>query len=106
MYLDNYNPHKTSATDAKADRGSGDQLAHNYKDFGNGRQGSGDQSAHNYEDFGNGRRCVALMSWEAGGSNCLEPLVIGAETGLPIADCDLMGRAFPELQVIFRQLNN
>ena len=46
-----------------------------------------------------GRRVTALLAAEAGGGNCLEPLVVGARLGLPVVDGDLMGRAFPELQV-------
>ncbi len=47
-----------------------------------------------------GPKIIALMSGEIGGSNCMEPLAVGAELGLPVADCDFMGRAFPELQVL------
>ena len=36
---------------------------------------------------------------EIGGANSVEPLVTGAELGLPIVDADGMGRAFPELQM-------
>ena len=42
---------------------------------------------------------AALMSAEIGGLNCMEPLVLGAELGIPVVDADGMGRAFPELQV-------
>jgi len=45
------------------------------------------------------KKIVAIMSAEIGGMNCLEPLIVGAELGLPILDCDGMGRAFPELQM-------
>lgn len=45
------------------------------------------------------KRIVALMSGEIGGMNALEPLIVGAELGMPILDCDGMGRAFPELQM-------
>ena len=38
------------------------------------------------------------MSAEIGGMNSIEPLILAAELGLPFADCDGMGRAFPELQ--------
>ena len=44
-------------------------------------------------------KIVAVMSAEIGGMNALEPLVVSARTGLPVVDCDGMGRAFPELQV-------
>lgn len=42
---------------------------------------------------------VALMSAEIGGSNAMEPLCVAASLGVPVLDCDGMGRAFPELQV-------
>ena len=44
-------------------------------------------------------RLVALMAGEVGGGNGIEPLVVGSKMGLPVVDGDLMGRAFPELQV-------
>ncbi|PRW56447.1 hydantoinase subunit beta [Chlorella sorokiniana] len=44
---------------------------------------------------------TALLSFEMGGGNGLEPLVVGAGSrmGLPVVDADLMGRAFPEMQM-------
>ena len=45
------------------------------------------------------RRITALMCTEAGGMNSIEPLLVGAHTGLPVVDVDGMGRAFPELQM-------
>jgi DUF917 family protein len=42
---------------------------------------------------------AAIMAGEVGGGNGLEPLVVGSRLGLPVVDGDLMGRAFPELQV-------
>eukprot|EP00775_Hariotina_reticulata_P011653 gene11653-11798_t len=36
---------------------------------------------------------------QVGGGNGLEPLAVGLELGLPVVDADLMGRAFPELQM-------
>lgn len=47
-----------------------------------------------------GRPLAALLCGEVGGGNCLDPLVTGARLGLPVLDADLMGRAFPELQVV------
>jgi hypothetical protein len=44
-----------------------------------------------------GRPVVALMSSEIGGSNALIPIAWAARMGLPVADADGMGRAFPEL---------
>lgn len=40
-----------------------------------------------------------MAGLQVGGGNCLEPLVVGSSLGLPVVDGDLMGRAFPELQV-------
>jgi hypothetical protein len=42
---------------------------------------------------------TALLCAEVGGGNALEPLAVGMEQGLPVVDADLMGRAFPELQM-------
>ena len=39
-----------------------------------------------------------VMPFEIGGSNALEPLIVAAELGIPVIDCDGAGRAFPELQ--------
>ena len=47
-----------------------------------------------------GPKIVAVMSAEIGGLNAMEPLVMAARTGMPVVDCDGMGRAFPELQVL------
>ncbi|XP_045192722.2 uncharacterized protein LOC123549023 [Mercenaria mercenaria] len=46
------------------------------------------------------KKIVALMSAETGGMNSIVPLVVGAALDLPILDCDGMGRAFPELQMM------
>lgn len=45
-----------------------------------------------------GRAVAALMPYEIGGGNGLLPLTWAARLGLPIADADGMGRAFPEMQ--------
>lgn len=45
------------------------------------------------------QRISALLCAEVGGGNALEPLAVGLEQGLPVVDADLMGRAFPELQM-------
>ena len=42
-----------------------------------------------------GRRLTALMTPEAAGTNAMEPLIVAANMGLPVLDCDGMGRAFP-----------
>lgn len=47
-----------------------------------------------------GRPIVALMSSEIGGSNALLPIAWATSMGLPVADADGMGRAFPELQQV------
>ena len=41
---------------------------------------------------------TALVCAEVGGLNSIQPLITGARLGLPVLDCDGMGRAFPELQ--------
>ena len=46
-----------------------------------------------------GRRARATMSIEAGGMNSIRPIYLGARLGLPVVDCDGMGRAFPEIQM-------
>ncbi|MEO1988204.1 MAG: DUF917 domain-containing protein [Martelella sp.] len=40
-----------------------------------------------------------IVCEEIGGSNAMEPLIVGGMTGLPVVDCDGMGRAFPEMQM-------
>ena len=39
------------------------------------------------------------MSCEAGGLNSTTPFTVAAELGIPLVDADMMGRAFPELQM-------
>lgn len=46
-----------------------------------------------------GRKIDAVLPIEIGGGNGLAPLVAAAELGVPIVDCDGMGRAFPESQM-------
>jgi DUF917 family protein len=46
-----------------------------------------------------GRPFTHLTSFEVGGMNSMLPIVAAAVTGLPLVDCDSMGRAFPELQM-------
>lgn len=46
-----------------------------------------------------GRTADATMPIECGGINSMIPLLVGAQTGLPVVDADGMGRAFPELQM-------
>ena len=47
-----------------------------------------------------GRNATAIMPAEIGGLNALLPVVMAARLGLPVVDCDGMGRAFPELQMV------
>ncbi len=46
-----------------------------------------------------GRKIDALVPGEIGGSNSVVPLVVSAQTLVPVVDADGMGRAFPELQM-------
>ena len=50
------------------------------------------------EEF-TGRRADALMCAEAGGLNSATPFCVASARGLPLVDGDLMGRAFPEIQM-------
>ena len=47
-----------------------------------------------------GRKVYATMPMEAGGLNSMFPIAAAARLGLPMVDCDGMGRAFPELQMV------
>lgn len=47
-----------------------------------------------------GKRAFATISIEAGGLNSTTPLGVAATLGLPLVDCDGMGRAFPEIQMV------
>jgi DUF917 family protein len=47
-----------------------------------------------------GQKVYAVFPMEIGGSNGLSPLVIAAEQDIPVVDCDGMGRAFPESQMV------
>ncbi len=51
-----------------------------------------------------GRQVAALMSAEIGGSNGLVPITWAARLGLPVADADGMGRAFPEVPQVTMHL--
>jgi DUF917 family protein len=46
------------------------------------------------------RKIDVLMPMEAGGVNSMLPFAAAARLGLPLADADGMGRAFPELQMV------
>ena len=43
-----------------------------------------------------GKKFKAIMLWEVGGNNGFQPFLAGAILGLPVVDCDAMGRAFPQ----------
>lgn len=47
-----------------------------------------------------GRPITAVMSIEAGGLNSMMPISVAASMNLPLVDCDGMGRAFPEIQMV------
>ena len=51
-----------------------------------------------------GRRVAALMASEIGGGNGVLPVTWCARMGLPLADADGMGRAFPEVPQVTMQL--
>ena len=46
-----------------------------------------------------GREITHIICAEVGGLNSTLPIVTAARTGLPMVDCDAMGRAFPEIQM-------
>ena len=43
-----------------------------------------------------GRRFKGVMIWEIGGANGFQAILASAILGLPVVDCDAMGRAFPQ----------
>ena len=45
------------------------------------------------------RKATSLSLLEIGGLNGMTPMYTGAQLGLPILDCDYMGRAYPEVQM-------
>jgi hypothetical protein len=45
------------------------------------------------------RKITHIISAEVGGLNSMIPIVAAATAGLPLVDCDAMGRAFPEIQM-------
>src|SRR5262252_9931070 len=55
-------------------------------------------------EFLTGRRVAALMASEIGGGNGVLPVAWAAAMGLPVADADGMGRAFPEVPQVTMQL--
>lgn len=47
-----------------------------------------------------GQEPYAIYAVEAGGVNSTIPFILAATRRIPVVDCDLMGRAFPELQMV------
>ena len=47
-----------------------------------------------------GKQPFAISPIEIGGVNSMLPVVAAARLGLPLVDCDGMGRAFPEIQMV------
>lgn len=43
---------------------------------------------------------AAVLAIEIGGQNGLSPMVLAARKGIPIVDCDGMGRAFPQAHMV------
>jgi len=52
-----------------------------------------------------GKRASAVMCAEAGGLNSTIPFAVASQAGLPLVDGDLMGRAFPEIQMTLATLH-
>lgn len=46
------------------------------------------------------RKIDAVIPFEMGGSNSIEPMIAAARRGLPVIDGDGMGRAFPQIQMV------
>jgi DUF917 family protein len=46
-----------------------------------------------------GREITHTVPAEAGGLNSITPFTLAAQVGIPVVDADMMGRAFPELQM-------
>lgn len=47
-----------------------------------------------------GEKIEATFPIEVGGFNSLIPILVAAQKGIPVIDCDAMGRAFPESQMV------
>ncbi|WP_428664087.1 DUF917 domain-containing protein [Reyranella sp.] len=46
-----------------------------------------------------GEKADAVIAFEIGGGNSMNPMVTAAQAGIPVVDADGMGRAFPEMQM-------
>jgi DUF917 family protein len=66
----------------------------------------GDEILHAYHALEAylGQPIRATMPIEAGGLNSTIPIMVAARLGLPLVDCDGMGRAFPEVQMVTHTL--
>lgn len=63
---------------------------------------NGDDIVNAFRSVGKyiGKPVRATMSIEAGGLNSVVPIYVAARLRLPLVDCDGMGRAFPEIQMV------
>ena len=63
---------------------------------------NGDDLINAFQTIGKylGKPIRATMSIEAGGLNSVVPIYVAARLRLPLVDCDGMGRAFPEIQMV------
>lgn len=68
----------------------------------------GDEIVHAFQSLESflGRKIDYTMPIEAGGMNSVMPLTVAARLRLPVVDCDGMGRAFPEIQMVTHSLYN
>lgn len=67
---------------------------------------NGDDVVRAFETVGKfiGKPIRATMSIEAGGLNSVVPIYAAARLRIPLVDCDGMGRAFPEIQMVTHTL--
>ena len=67
---------------------------------------NGDDIINAFESVGKyiGKPIKATMSIEAGGLNSVVPIYVAARKRIPLVDCDGMGRAFPEIQMVTHTL--
>ncbi len=63
---------------------------------------NGDDIVNAFQAIGKflGKPIRATMSIEAGGLNSVVPIYVAARLRVPLVDCDGMGRAFPEIQMV------
>ena len=63
---------------------------------------NGDDIVNAFQSIGKylNKPIKATMSIEAGGLNSVVPIYVAARLRLPMVDCDGMGRAFPEIQMV------